>query len=358
MRTVERGQLGIEKRAIPEHAFAGFGRRGAIGGVHRRKGRGGTRDVARPVGEFAAHLLESCLGQDAASAVEHFERCGMMAVFAQRDRLAERRQRRRGARRPGRIERPAKIARPAQAFQHADQPEQGVGIGRPSGEDPAILRLGVVEPAGVGERAGSRKPQRKVVRMPYGEVGKIARCCREIADCTARLCPQRQKFVAQRSRRWRVVEPGQRGHIAALMKQAGEADECRTEPRRGRDRPLEQGAGIARLARTRFDHPQELQQRRIGGRVGKPGLRDRPGRVHVSGAMRGDGSIKRGVHWGTATSNATVSRSPSWNGRVPCHIVDGNSTSRPGLCSIVRSGARSRPSCACGSPIVNQPASP
>ena len=44
------------------------------------------------------------------------------------------------------------------------------------------------------------------------------------------------------------------------------------------------------------------------------------------------------------------------NGTVPCHIVEGNRTNLPGLGSIVRNGARSRPSSRGGSPKVSQPA--
>ena len=41
------------------------------------------------------------------------------------------------------------------------------------------------------------------------------------------------------------------------------------------------------------------------------------------------------------TSNATVKRSPSLNGTVPCHIHDGKSTNRPALGSISRTAGAS-----------------
>ncbi len=47
---------------------------------------------------------------------------------------------------------------------------------------------------------------------------------------------------------------------------------------------------------------------------------------------------------GRATSNATVNRSPAGNLRVPCHIVEGKRTSRPGRGATVRIGGRSIPS--------------
>src|ERR1044072_4810305 len=58
---------------------------------------------------------------------------------------------------------------------------------------------------------------------------------------------------------------------------------------------------------------------------------------------------------GGATSNATVSRSPAAKGTVPCHIVEGNSTSRPGLGSILRAGGSPSPSAAGGWPCAGPP---
>src|SRR5205085_8124506 len=99
-----------------------------------------------------------------------------------------------------------------------------------------------------------------------------------------------------------------------------EVEAGRRVVRRGGERPAEMGNGGSRIA---------------GLRCGETGAQ-----------------VELQTHAGRATSNATVIRSPAPNGSVPCHIVEGNSTSRPGLGSIQRNGARSSPSSACGSPSL------
>ena len=80
--------------------------------------------------------------------------------------------------------------------------------------------------------------------------------------------------------------------------------------------------------------------RRDPGRPDGQGRRGRR-RAEAGGGLRVRCVIRRKsgpapIYPGVATSNATVSRSPRSNGVVPCHIVDGNRTRRPGLGSIRR----------------------
>lgn len=123
----------------------------------------------------------------------------------------------------------------------------------------------------------------------------------------------------------------------------GSLASLRAEPASPANKGDDVPAIIAKIKRTRIAYPTKVMLRFNV--------------INLSVSNRIVNRSESCPNLGYMISNATVNRSPDGNGRVPCHIVDGNSTSRPGLGSTICVGPRPRASAAGGSPSVSQPTS-